>query len=153
MATTDKDFKVKHGIQVADGGTFGGAVTVGEPTSEGHAVTKSYVDALVSNVSVPVTSTPPENAENGQLFFDSLSQRLAIFYNSTWISLATVEDAEDIPQHIHDTAIGGTGLVISRFYDAGFVDSAASEYVDGGIPGTTLFELTYDGGLAIDNFN
>ena len=30
MATVDKDFKVKNGLVVANGGTFGNAVVVGE---------------------------------------------------------------------------------------------------------------------------
>ena len=32
MATVDKDFKVKNGLVVTNGGTFGDAVTVGAPT-------------------------------------------------------------------------------------------------------------------------
>ncbi len=153
MAVTDKDFKVKNGLQVAGGGIFGDSVSIGSPTEENHATTKSYVDSLLSALSVPVASTPPEGAENGQLFFDTLSQRLNIFYDSTWIALATLADAEELPQHIHDTAIDGTGLVVSRFLDAGFVNTATATYIDGGIPSTTLFETTYSGGLAIDNFN
>ncbi len=40
MATLEKDFKVKNGLQVTLGGTFGGAVEVGTPTLANHAVTK-----------------------------------------------------------------------------------------------------------------
>jgi len=40
MATVDKDFKVKNGLVVANGGTFGDAVTVGTPTELTHAATK-----------------------------------------------------------------------------------------------------------------
>lgn len=48
MTTNVKDFKVKHGLQVAEGATFGGPITVAEPTLPSHAVTKSYVDFLAA---------------------------------------------------------------------------------------------------------
>ena len=48
MTTTDKDFKVKNGLQVTEGGTFGGPVAVGSPTEASHAVTKEYLDAVIS---------------------------------------------------------------------------------------------------------
>ncbi len=46
MTTTDKDFKVKNGLTVNDGGTFGGPVAVGTPTEPSHAVTKEYIDSV-----------------------------------------------------------------------------------------------------------
>jgi hypothetical protein len=46
LTTTDKDFKVKKGLQVTEGGTFGGPVAVGSPTQASHAVTKDYVDTI-----------------------------------------------------------------------------------------------------------
>ena len=46
MSTINKDFKVKNGIQVSEGGTFGGPVSVGTPTDPSHAATKDYVDFL-----------------------------------------------------------------------------------------------------------
>lgn len=45
MSTQSKDFKVKNGLVVANGGTFGGPVVVGTPTLDAHAATKAYVDA------------------------------------------------------------------------------------------------------------
>jgi len=47
MATVEKDFKVKNGLVVTNGGTFGDAVTVGAPTLAGHAATKEYVIELI----------------------------------------------------------------------------------------------------------
>jgi hypothetical protein len=38
MTTVDKDFKVKNGLVVANGGTFGNAVTVGAPTDRKSVV-------------------------------------------------------------------------------------------------------------------
>lgn len=49
MTTTNKDFKVKNGIVVSDGGTFGGPVIVGTPVSPGHAITKEYLENILSN--------------------------------------------------------------------------------------------------------
>jgi hypothetical protein len=46
LTTTDKDFKVKNGLVVTDGGTFGGPVAVGTPTEPSHAVTKEYIDSV-----------------------------------------------------------------------------------------------------------
>lgn len=48
MTTTNKDFKVKNGIQVSEGGTFGGPVAVGTPLNPEHAVTKEYVDDITA---------------------------------------------------------------------------------------------------------
>lgn len=152
MATVDKDFKVKHGLQVNNGGSFGGAVVVGEPTLNTHATTKQYVDTAVGTPVVPVEGTAPEGAVDGQLYFDTLTQRLAIYYNSTWITLATMADASVLQQHIHDTSIDGNGLIVSMFEDAGYFDSAGS-FVDAGLPSTSSWTSTWDGGIAVDNFN
>lgn len=50
MATENKDFKVKNGLNVSGDGTFGGVVTVAAPTGPNHVATKDYVDTLVNNV-------------------------------------------------------------------------------------------------------
>ena len=64
---SNKDFKVKNGLIVTDGGSFGGAVEVAEPTLSNHATTKSYVDNLVSSPTIPVDITPPASPVNGDL--------------------------------------------------------------------------------------
>lgn len=58
MGTVNKDFKVKHGLTVADGATFGGAITIAEPTDQNHAATKDYVDSLMSSVGTLDGGTP-----------------------------------------------------------------------------------------------
>ena len=150
MATVNKDFRVKHGIIVADGGTFGSTVTVATPTLDTHAATKLYVDTAVG--SPVVGTTQPGSPTNGQLWFDTVTERIHVYYNSEWIAIATLEDSEILPDHIHDTAIDGTGLVVSRFIDAGFYYEPGV-LVSAGLYNTTDFEATYDGGIAIDNFN
>ena len=150
MATVNKDFRVKHGIIVADGGTFGSTVTVATPTQNTHAATKLYVDTAVG--SPVVGTTQPESPVNGNLWFDTVTERIHVYYNSEWIAIATLEDSETLPNHIHDTSIDGTGLVVSRFIDAGFYYEPGV-LVSAGLYNTTEFAATYDGGTAIDNFN
>ena len=57
MATLNKDFKVKHGLNVAEGGTFGSTVTVATPTENAHATTKLYVDTIAGSSAVTVGAT------------------------------------------------------------------------------------------------
>ena len=148
--TTNRDFKVKHGINVAEGGTFGGTVTVATPTENTHATTKLYVDTAIG--SPVVGTTQPASPVNGNLWFDTVTERIHVYYNSEWIAIATLEDSETLPNHIHDTSIDGTGLVVSRFIDAGFYYEPGV-LVSAGLYNTASFEATYDGGIATDNFN
>ena len=150
MATTNRDFRVKHGINVADGGTFGGTVTVATPTENTHAATKLYVDTAVG--SPTVGTTQPASPVNGSLWFDTLTERVHVYYNSQWVAIATLEDAETLQDHIHDTAIDGTGLVISTFISGGAYNEPGV-LVSAGFYNTSEFEATFDGGIAIDNFN
>ena len=150
MATTNRDFKVKHGLDVAEGGTFGSTVTVGTPTENAHATTKLYVDSKPLLVST--ASSAPADAVNGQLYVDTIENRLLFFYNSQWNTLALLQDTLEIAQHIHDTAIGGTGLITSTFVDAGFYNEAGAEE-DAGFYNTNSWAATYDGGIATEVFN
>ena len=150
MATVNKDFKVKHGLNVAEGGTFGSAVIVGTPTENTHATTKLYVDS--KPLLVATASTSPADAVNGQLYVDTQENRLLFFYNGQWNTLALLQDTLEIAQHIHDTAIGGTGLIVSTFVDAGFYNEAGGEE-DAGFYNTNSWAATYDGGIATEVFN
>jgi hypothetical protein len=152
MATVDKDFKVKNGLVVTNGGSFGGTVTVATPTLSNHATTKQYVDDAIDSFRVPAGNTFPVSATEGQLFFDNISEHLYIYINSAWNSIAMYDDTLDLPQHIHDTAIDGTGLIVSIFKDAGYYNEAG-DYVDAGAYNQNVFEATWDGGIAVDNFN
>jgi hypothetical protein len=155
VATTNRDFKVKHGLSVAEGGTFGQAVTVGTPTLNTHAATKLYVDGLVGTPIVPTESTAPANPADGQLWFDTVSRHLSIYSTdqADWIMIATFSDTADLRQHIHDTAIDGTGLIVSIFQDAGFYDSIFTSTEIAGFYDSEYWNNSYDGGSPIDNFN
>jgi hypothetical protein len=150
MATVDKDFKVKNGLVVANGGTFGGTVTVATPTLGDHATTKDYVDSRP--VAIPVDDEAPVSPSNGDLWFDSVTQRIHVYYDSEWVAIATLADSEVLQDHIHDTAIDGTGLIVSTFVSGGSYDEPGV-LVSAGSYNTTTWEAVWDGGSSIDNFN
>ena len=152
MATVDKDFKVKNGLNVALGGTFGGTVSVATPTLDTHAATKLYVDTAVGSPSIPVDSIPPVSPENGDLWFDTLTERVHVYYNSEWVAIATLEDAERLQDHIHDTSIDGNGLIVSTFVSGGAYNEPGV-LVSAGFYNTNSWESTWVGGTATDNFN
>ena len=152
MATVNKDFRVKHGLVVADGATFGGTVTVATPTENTHATTKAYVDAIELIVAQGINAPAEADAVDGELFIDTQNNRLLFFYNGQWNTTALLQDTLEIAQHIHDTAIGGTGLIVSTFKDAGFYNEAGGEE-DAGFYNTNNWAATYDGGIATEVFN
>jgi hypothetical protein len=158
MATVDKDFKVKNGLNVATTGTFGGVVTVATPTQNAHATTKLYVDTaisgIVSNV-LPTESTAPVSPVDGQVYFDTVTRHLSIYSTDAadWIMIATFDDTANLRQHIHDTAIDGTGLITTVFQDAGAYDDVFSSTQIAGFYDTVEWLTSYDGGNPLDNFN
>ncbi len=149
MTTVNKDFRVKHGLNVAEGGTFGSAVTVGTPTQNTHAATKLYVD---SQAGIVVGDTEPGSPSNGNFWFDTVTERVYVYYSSTWIAMATLEDAELLQEHIHDTAIGGTGQIATTFVDAGFYYEAGN-VISADFYNTTSWEFDYDGGISTEVYN
>ena len=151
MATVNKDFKVKNGISVLGGGTFGGAITAATPTLSTHLTTKSYVDSLVG--SMPVGATAPASPANGNMWFDTVTQRVNVYYGGSWITVASIDDTLNIPQHIHDTSIDGNGLIVTTFTSGGSFNDPQGSPVDGGGPETTEWSLVLDGGSPVDNFN
>lgn len=152
MSTSSKDFKVKNGLVVAEGGTFGGTVVVGTPTDNTHATTKLYVDTVAGSAGVTVSGTAPVSPSNGALWFDTLTERVHVYYGSQWVAIATLEDAEVLQDHIHDTSIDGSGLIVSTFVSGGAYNEPGV-LVSAGDYSTSSWENTYDGGSAIDNFN
>jgi len=149
MTTVDKDFRVKNGLVVSNGGTFGDAVTVGDPTLASHAATKEYVDSR----SMAVGTTAPSSPTNGTQWLDTLTSRINFYYNGSWYTQATIDDTNTLPEHIHDTAIDGTGFIVSQFYNAGTFNSPLGVGLDAGGPSDTTWTVVFDGGSAVDNFN
>ncbi len=69
MTTTNKDFKVKHGLAVTAGATFGQAIEIGTPTANNHAATKEYTDEQVEYAAFPDAVTV---ATTGNISLSSL---------------------------------------------------------------------------------
>jgi hypothetical protein len=152
VSTVNKDFKVKNGLIVGLGATFGGVVTVATPTLGTHAATKAYVDSLTGAPSIPVEDTAPASPSNGDLWFDSVTERIHVYYSGEWLAIATLADSEFLQNHIHDTSIDGNGLIVSMFTSGGSYDEPGV-LVSAGSYNTTSFESTFDGGSSVDNFN
>lgn len=90
--TVDKNFKVKHGLTVLEGGSFGGPVIVPNPTLSIHAATKAYVDAMGGGGgagSIIVSDTPPLAAVDGAGWYDSTTAKLYIKYDEVWVEVNT----------------------------------------------------------------
>lgn len=153
MATTDKDFKVKNGIQVAGDATVGGTITAADPTADSHVVTLAYFTANQTAGKLPVASTAPSSPVEGETYIDSVTNRINIYVNGQWLTMAAVDDTLNLPQHIHDTSIDGSGLIVSTFTEGGSITSPQSSPVDGGGVSTTSWDALLDGGSATDNFN
>lgn len=142
MATVDKDFRVKHGLRVTEGAVFGGAIEAAAPTADNHVVTKAYADAL----GPIVASTAPSSPTNGKLWLDTNINRLKVYYGSAWLTLATAEEALDIPDHIHDMTIDGDGRIDTVFYDSASYSDPQITTIDGGSPSSTTWDVILDGG-------
>ena len=153
MATVDKDFKVKNGLVVTNGGTFGGTVTVATPTLNDHAATKQYVDDSITGYAIPQFNEAPASANEGEMYIDPVTKRIAFYLDNEWITVATLNDTLELQQHIHDTAIDGTGLIVSIVKDAGYYNEASGTPEDALYYNTNSWSTTWDGGIAIDNFN
>ena len=150
MSTVDKDFKVKNGIQVAGDAIIGGTISASTPTADGHVATKGYVDSLALPVVDPVA---PSSPSAGQLWLDTVSLRLHVYDGSSWITLATKADADYLPDHIHDTAIDGTGRITTTFVEGGTPTTTFAATTDAGSASTTDWSDTWSGGIVVDNFN
>jgi hypothetical protein len=100
-----------------------------------------------------VGSTAPSSPTNGTQWLDTLTNRVNFYYNGSWYTQATIDDTNNLPQHIHDTAIDGTGFIVSQFYEGGSFNSPLGVGLDAGSPSTTEWTVVFDGGSVVDNFN
>lgn len=150
MATSDKDFKVKNGIQVGGDAVINGTISASSPTLDGHVATKGYVDSLALPV---VDSAAPLSPSAGQLWLDTVSLRLHVYDGSSWITLATKADADYLADHIHDTAIDGTGRITTTFVEGGTPTTTFAATTDAGNASTTDWAETWSGGIVTDQFN
>jgi hypothetical protein len=120
MATVNKNFKVKNGLNVAGPATFDSAVNV---------------DNLVLN------STP--------LAFDSSSGRLKIQLNGEWKDIAFLTDAAEDTGALTfmdiGLAIDYDGQPVYTVFANG-VNTTATKFADGGDYSTEVYSMTFDSG-------
>jgi hypothetical protein len=120
MATVDKNFKVKNGLNVAGAATFDAAVNV---------------ENLVLN------STP--------LAFDSSTGRLKIQIGGVWKEIALLTDAAEDATALTFMDIGLAldydGAPIYSLYANG-VNTTATKFASGGDQATDTFSYTFDSG-------
>lgn len=110
MATVTKDFRVKNGLYVTEDASISGTVSVGDVSSDSHAATKEYAESLAY---ASVSGTAPSSPLAGKMWVDTSESRLKIWTGSSWVTLATMADANTLQDHIHDDAIEGTGRISS----------------------------------------
>ena len=114
--TTDKDFKVKNGLNVAGTATFGSNVILG--------------------------TTP--------IAFDTNTNRLQVYVNDTWKSIATLDDVSNTSDQINfmdiGLAIDYNGLPTYIVQANGVTPSGTSKFLDGGNPSTTSTDFVFDSG-------
>lgn len=108
--------------------TFTGNVSAANPTLPEHLATKEYVDNSQSSVVIDSGSSYPTSASNGQLFYNTNTGRVAVYFNSIWKEILYVSDM---------VVSGGTSSTVA-------FDSS----IDGGNSSTDTFINNYDGGFS-----
>jgi hypothetical protein len=108
VTAENKDFKVKHGLQVAEAAYVGGNLAVSEVSDSSHAASLGYLNLLT----VEVSATAPSSIFSGKLWLDTTESRLKFYHNNAWVTIASKADTEQVVDHIHDYAIDGTGRII-----------------------------------------
>jgi hypothetical protein len=114
MATVDKNFRVKNGLNVAGNATFDSQVILG--------------------------TTP--------LAFDTTTNRLQVYVNNAWASIATLDDFNNQLSFMDiGLAIDYDGQPTYIVQANGVTPSGTSKFMDGGSPSLTTFDITFDAGV------
>jgi hypothetical protein len=102
---------------------------------------------------MPVSNTAPISPDNGDMWFDTTVERLKVYYETDWFTIATSNDVQNIPDHIHDTAIDGSGRIVTVFWDAEQYDDPQISTLSGGTPSSNSWAVVFDGGNPDSEFN
>lgn len=118
MASVNKNFKVKNGIDVLNGAV----VIPNAPTDATHAANKGYVDTIAQTVGVgptgpagtyEVAPTPPANPDEGDIWYDELTGASYLYYDNFWVEIGGPQGPTG-PQGV--TGPQGAGLTILGQY-------------------------------------
>lgn len=117
MTVSNKDFRVKNGLNVAGDATFDSQLILG--------------------------STP--------LAFDTNTNRLQLFIDNAWKSIATLDDVSNTSSQINfmdiGLAIDYNGLPTYIVQGNGVSPSGTSKFLDGGYPSTATTDFIFDSGV------
>ena len=84
------------------------------------------------------------------LAFDTNTNRLQVYVNSTWKSIATLDDISNTSDQINfmdiGLAIDYNGLPTYIVQANGVTPSGNSKFLDGGNPSITITDFTFDSG-------
>jgi hypothetical protein len=80
------------------------------------------------------------------MWFDTTVERLKVYYQDDWFTIATSNDVQNIPDHIHDTSIDGDGRIATVFWDAAEYDDPQISTLSGGTPFSNSWAAIFDGG-------
>ena len=109
MVAIQKRFRVKNGLYVNEGAEISGTLSASLPLNPLHAATKSYIDDIAL---AEISSTEPVNPNTGKMWVDTNENRLKIYSGYSWITLATIQDTNNLQNHVHDDAIEGHGRIV-----------------------------------------
>jgi hypothetical protein len=117
LSTASKDFRVKNGLQVNSGGTFGAPVTVATPTENLHAATKEYVDQNAGGIvqfNEKVTSyTLVLSDRNKMVEMNSTSPNIATIPTNTAQEFPVGSQVNILQTNTGQTSIvGDTGVTV-----------------------------------------
>jgi hypothetical protein len=153
LTTTNKDFKVKHGLVVSNGATFGDAIEIGEPTADDHATTKGYVDSSISAVSgkiepVIVATTSNIDISTETLVGDTID--LAILQTGTRILIKDQTNASENGVYVVNAS--GPATRALDFNNNDDIFTGLQVYVIfGEVNGNTLWALSsYENDLGVE---
>jgi hypothetical protein len=104
LATSNKNFKVKNGLDVAGAATADSFVKLGG-TSDEFLMADGSVSAGGGGGSLEVSETPPSSPSEGDIWYNSQTGQTFVYYDSFW-----VENISGISGPQGDTgATGATG--------------------------------------------
>jgi hypothetical protein len=90
MATVDKDFKVKNGLAVTEGGTFGGPVAAADAEHTGHLLTKGQSDTAMALKENLVKTT--HTLTSGLQLHSSDASTIYIYDNASSVNVTVPSD-------------------------------------------------------------